>query len=191
MRLFYGTHEGLPLTGEGSLFFGETEVVLHHSLAFAAGAIEGGRILRADLSKDEAGRLMLVAEQSQSDERALVVVDLPLCETGWVDYMSVRPNREFLRVLRCHTTHERASFGAAGQRLSARSRYHALLVLSEGTAVRFTATFSSMSVLSRLKRRMGVNLRASVTNRHWRFGLEGGEVTLVERLSRTRSTPHF
>lgn len=186
MRLFYGTHEGLPLTGEGSLFFGETEVVLHHSLAFAAGAIEGGRILRADLSKDEAGRLMLVAEQSQSDERALVVVDLPLCETGWVDYMSIRPNREFLRVLRCHTTHEAVS-GAAGQPFTVRSRYHALLVLSEGTAVRFTATCLSRPLLSRLRG----NPRPVASSRHWRFGLEGGEVTLVERRSRTRSAPHF
>ncbi|MCC7531903.1 MAG: hypothetical protein IT342_25600 [Candidatus Melainabacteria bacterium] len=187
MKLFYGTQAGLPLTGEGSLFSGETELVLHHSLAFAAGAIDDGRILRADLSKDYAGRLMLVAEQSQQDERALVVVDLPLYEAGSVDYMSVRPNREFRRVLRCHTTHEASSFGAAGRRCGARSRYHALLVLSEGTAVRFTATFSSKSMFSRLRG----NSRPIVSSRHWRYALEGGEVTLVERLSRSKSTSFF
>lgn len=176
MKLFHGTSLGLPLNCQSSLRFGETEIHLHDSLGLAAGAILENRLICADLTKDAGGRLVLTAERTPADDRALVVVDLGLHASGWVDYFTVRPNREFVRVLRPHTTH------ASDFPLSAQ-RYHALLVLSEGTAVNLTETAVIRPLLGRLRRRLGGNPKSVMRFNRYRFALENGLVSLVERHS--------
>ena len=175
MKLFYGTSPGLLLNGKSSLHFGETEVHLDESLGHCAGAIVENRLMRADLIKDDAGRLFLTVEKSALDDRVLVVVDLLLHASGWVDYFTVRPNREFVRVLRPHTAHATDS---------PTHRYHALVILSEATAIRLTETAVSRSFLGRLTSWLGGNPKPVICVYRYRFELAGGEVLLETNHSR-------
>lgn len=181
MKLYYNGSPGLPLTGSDSHVFGDIAVRIDPELALTSGAIDEGRLVRADLTLDEEGLLVLKPERQSLEGRALIAVNLPVLEGGYFHHTVFQTERKPVRIVHMHTTHHPCYQGSLEQEAMLASSFHAIALLNEGTGVTFLEQATVQPLFGTLRRWLGGNPKVKRRTHRYFFEFEAGNLLFEQR----------